>query len=417
MKKIHLTKLKFIILFLTIIGPIGFFSFSAILGKPYGGSETSNSYIIYNTVLCLLTLTIVGFDIVKKFPAINKSYLILTLVLLCYLAEFFIRYTDTGYYGGIESLKQFGVWAIPASYAGVYLSRRERWKKLWKAVDLFMLMMTVNGASTAIIFAQNGWRSGSGTGATYQDASYMSAFAFGLNLYLLLNEKNYQRMGFTSFKSYRMVQYALLLVQLASMFICGGRGAIVLSAVYVFICLIKKKTIKRHMKLILQLILVTLTGILVLYLVGASDVLVRGFERATSFITSEGISWENTSGRNYLYPRVIARIKENPIMGLGIFAYRNIYGYPHNFFLEVLAQGGVIYFAIVMPTIIWCISKYIKNIKMQPSFEIIGILAVYPCVMLMFSGTYMASTIFWFTFGILLGMKGKKVNTRYKKLK
>lgn len=400
--KSELMPVKLIILFLTIIGPIGFFSFCAILGKPYGGSESSSSYLIYNVFFCFASLFIVFLDMVRNLRAVNLAYCQAALISITYIL-FFIFQGDGS--GAREAFQQFGVWAIPALFVGVYFSRDFRWKKIWRCADVLMLLLTVNSTSTALIYLINGYGTASGTGATYQDASYMGAFAFGINLYILASINSEERLLFAQKRVYHVLQYALLAVQGVSTFVCGGRGAFVTLMFFLIIYLKMKRQVGQTIKLSAFITIMGAAGYLVVRKLGVQDVLEKGFFRAISFISASGIEWNHTSGRDIVYAEAIQSIKEKVLFGRGVFSYRNQYFYPHNFFLEVLIQGGIVYLIIWIVCLGILVNKYVRNIRRMPEFGLIGILATYPCVMLMFSGSYMSSTLFWFTVGILIGTK------------
>src|SRR5690606_30091320 len=75
----------------------------------------------------------------------------------------------------------------------------------------------------------------------------------------------------------------------------------------------------------------------------------KSFSRVFSYISSEGIEWDSTSGRNDLYEKAIEYISKSPIIGYGVFGMFSEFGfYPHNLILEVLLQGGLVYLILIL---------------------------------------------------------------------
>ena len=140
----------------------------------------------------------------------------------------------------------------------------------------------------------------------------------------------------------------------------------------------------------------------------------NSIDRIVSFISpAGGINWEATSQRNIVYLEAIAMIFKRPLIGYGFWGYLNTafgikWGYPHNFFLEALLQGGIIYFLFSLILLIICIYKIKKIIAFNPNYEFLSILAIYPVINLMMSGTYVTNSLFWFVLTILLSKDNKK---------
>ena len=129
-------------------------------------------------------------------------------------------------------------------------------------------------------------------------------------------------------------------------------------------------------------------------------------ERVFSYLTPNGIDMSQTSGRDHVYRDAIELIKQSPIIGYGIFGFFKVYGsYPHNFFLEILLQGGILLLFAILIIIISLIKKIIYMIKYNEELRIILIIFLYPIVMLMFSGTYTSDSIFWFSISFIFSYR------------
>ncbi|MEH7250374.1 O-antigen ligase family protein [Neobacillus niacini] len=66
---------------------------------------------------------------------------------------------------------------------------------------------------------------------------------------------------------------------------------------------------------------------------------------------------QSTHSRLNLYDIAINEFSKNPVIGSGIGVFNNFY--PHNIFLEVIAEGGILSGSILMLFFIWIAYKYI----------------------------------------------------------
>lgn len=129
-----------------------------------------------------------------------------------------------------------------------------------------------------------------------------------------------------------------------------------------------------------------------------NDVFRTGYMRATQFLApGGGINWEGTSGRDVVYLNTIHLIEQRPVLGYGLYGMWDVINYyPHNLFLEVLLQGGIVYLIIFSWMLLLFVRKLFRMVKTDRRYRILGILFLYPFVMLMFSGTYLNTSQFWF---------------------
>lgn len=121
-----------------------------------------------------------------------------------------------------------------------------------------------------------------------------------------------------------------------------------------------------------------------------------------SKIASEDME-QLSSGRNLIYEQTIKSIYQSPILGYGIGSFGNYSGeYPHNLFLHLLYEGGII---ICLPYIILFIKLLsLLNRKVQDletRYFIIFIISA-GIVRLFFSYVYWESQLFWFSIGLVL---------------
>lgn len=108
----------------------------------------------------------------------------------------------------------------------------------------------------------------------------------------------------------------------------------------------------------------------------------------------------SSSGRDYLYDKMLNVFWNNPIMGIGLWGDRTVLGgYCHNIILELYLNWGIIVASIILFVLIYILIKlYIKTNK-----EIKNMLVKYflgTVVPLMASGSYLID----YNFGLFIGV-------------
>lgn len=390
-----------------------FFSTSTLLGYKYQGKESSSIYIIYNIILFVISLFLIFNELILKKSKCNRNQLILLTV--PFIALFF--YLLTVLFSAHSSLTTtrflyFILWGLPSLYMGIYLSNnKDRINNIGKLMDVVMLILSLSTLINTIDSISNGTRVSVG-GATYQNASYMAAYAFGINLYYIFYGNNHSRFKFTTNKLYKVVCILLLIVQFIGVLSSGGRGGFILIVIYILyitISIIYKKNRVNSLKYILLMGVAILSITIVLPKLMQISIFNNSVERVLSYLSPEGIDMSRTSGRDLVYGSAIELIKQSPIIGYGIFGFWKIYGaYPHNLFLEILLQGGVVMLFISIIIIILLLRRIIYMVRYNEELRIILIIFLYPITMLMFSGTYTNNSIFWFCISFIFSYRLEK---------
>jgi O-antigen ligase len=206
----------------------------------------------------------------------------------------------------------------------------------------------------------------------------------------------------------------ILSVLFSGVILSAGRGGLMVVLVGLVIFIIRKKGFVKFLKylfwsLFIICVLSYLTSKLDLFF---SERLDKSFDRLFSFISSDGINMEGTSNRNDFYGIAIAKISESLIYGYGIFGLVDTLGeyYPHNIFLEILLQGGLIYLFVFIIVMITFILKLYKLIKINKNEDIILIPIIYSFVMLLFSSSYLQEPFFWFSLTYVFSHPSNKFN-------
>ena len=256
----------------------------------------------------------------------------------------------------------------------------------------------------------------------YQTASYYAAFAFGMNLFYLINWDYPHRFKIFQNKLYLVLVVFFQLLLGASTIIPGGRGGFVLLFVYAVLGVMY--WLVKNRKNSIKIIAVILIGILlILMIIPVISVFLEipsfntGIQRALEFIDFSGKKFnleEGSSGRGPIYRQAVQLIMVRPFFGYGLFSYMydltTVNQYPHNLFLEILLQGGLLYFGIFLWVSLAGLKKFKVLVCEEPSFMIILFLVTFPLVLLMFSGTYLTEPLLWYSCAILYSARVEKKN-------
>lgn len=121
----------------------------------------------------------------------------------------------------------------------------------------------------------------------------------------------------------------------------------------------------------------------------------------------EGMGDDKSSmARFYLYDQAEKIISKNPFMGNGIGVFND--KYPHNIFLEVYADSGILAVILVAVLFLWIGYKYItyltKNRANYYFFLPIG-LTLIPVIVLLYSFTYMDLKFLYIGLGLVLAQQ------------
>lgn len=384
-----------------------FSSISTIVGYEYAGINESPSYLLFTVVL-------IGIAFLYVFKYVTFHHIELsiweTTILFFVPLVYTISYLSYSIFNmrnsalSLEYYLMYCLFAIPAAFIGFYVKRTDRLSKIERWFEVFALLFSVATIIIFLIPQLKGQKLSSSVTEniiSYQTGSYLASFSFGISLYFLF--QNIEKSQFRIFKSriYKVLSIVMICLQFYIAITAGGRGGVVLLFCYLILFLLKSELVKKIT--IKKLIYVLLAiGFVFIFIFFIYPILLNneGFVRAFNFLNIGGTSWNNSNGRNSVYNTVIDLIKKQPIIGYGIFNYFDILGYyPHNLFLEILLQGGLIYIVLFMIFLVHYLaelSRYFKN-----DFFII-ILSMYPWCELMFSVTYLTTPLFWFSLGWVL---------------
>jgi hypothetical protein len=235
--------------------------------------------------------------------------------------------------------------------------------------------------------------------------------AFVLDLYLLSYGKDYKRFAIFESKFFRFMGLIFLLAYPVIILYSGGRGGFVVVFVGLVVYILTSGKKKRRTNLLLGgfLLLLGFGLATMIYDFGSNSFLSdirRNSERVFSYITSEGIDMTQTSSRDYVYSRSLQYIGQHPF-GAGLFSYKNTFqpfvgqSYPHNFLLEWMVQGGIIFCLLCSFALFFLLRKYHRLRQQGLLSPLITPFLVYTLTLLMFSASYMEEPLFWFSFSFV----------------
>jgi len=120
------------------------------------------------------------------------------------------------------------------------------------------------------------------------------------------------------------------------------------------------------------------------------------------------------NGRDSIYKETLNGIINSPIWGNGISHFGDFSGgYPHNLFLQLMYEGGLI---LLIPFIILILRSIkimlFRNIKIEIRIFVIFLFCT-SVMQLLFSSTYWESQIFWFLIGTTIKVCYSKSKLSY----
>lgn len=280
----------------------------------------------------------------------------------------------------------FLLWSIPAAVCGVFAAKFTK-KEIENFFKWIFCIFSISMVFIILVpFLLGKLPSYINFGLmNYQNLSYITAFVIGLGFYFILQKS-------TKAKLFYIIMIILLIPVIL---ISSGRGGAVLLILYILLTSVKIMTDKQ----ISTLKKIILGGMILLFIVMFLSLVfvIDKDSRIFSYISDDGISLDQTSGRNFIYENDITIIKEHVWRGHGLFNYYHlINNIPHNIILEFLLIGGVFGCMIFLFLAGRLIVKYASFFNKNSPDGIVGYIALYPLTMLMFSSNFLITSEFWF---------------------
>jgi len=375
--------------------PFTFFSILAIFSFEYKGIDESNSYL-FSMFISIMFVYVFFLQIILKRNKFLKSelffYILPILILLNGLIAilFFNIPCD-------KTLYQFIIFVIPAILFGVELGRNGN---MFNTLPFFLFVAVINTLGFISVIPKMLTTSTNELitfygGGHYQAFSYSISFAYlTFFVYFLFYEKN-RKVG----KS--IVYIFIFLIDIIGIVLSGGRGGFVVIFFGTLFALFVRFPVWKGITFVFFFFLFMFVFGLIgfSYLTFYQDRILDSFGRLFSYLSTSGIAMDQTSNRDLLYDNALKWILQKPIFGFGIFRYLNSTTgfYPHNFFLEVLLQGGIFYLIIWLLILGYFFISLKRLFNSSNKHFLIIATFVYSFTQLLFSGTYLLEPFFWFS--------------------
>lgn len=230
-----------------------------------------------------------------------------------------------------------------------------------------------------------------------RDYSIDFVYSMGFSYACLLPALVFLNRVFLDFK----ISYLLstLLITLLIM-VLGSRGALLCVAVYLAIMLVKQKSFKLlfGVSLFIGSMYILKKNILLFI---ANSIEKIGISSRTIGILLNNDIISHLSGRDYLYQLILDKILQNPFVFRGINASYVIFDgvYPHNIFLELIYDLGLVIFIPVFCLLVFLSYKTVFSGRSDVN-EIECILFSMAIPSLLVSGSLWISWNFWMWFAL-----------------
>ena len=387
--------LESIVYFLNLYFGMIFFVVYGILGLTYTGSSGDSTFVYSYMALDILVLIYFIYNSLRY--GMGGKGIIMLIIALIFLAVYYFDPPHSE--DGIQDGRIFLAESVPAILIGIVLAKTNRLNTLARFYDVLNIVLTIGLLLNFRMFTSGAIGGLAGT-TNYQALSYTAALAFSINIFGLLAGSFYpDRFKFFNSSIFYVIELLFLPVQILACIMSGGRGGailIILSFIAVFYYVNKWK--KKKSKTIFTLLGVAAIGLLVLSILPEqySDPIFNGLNRQFSYISRGGIDMGETSNRDITYGEALEAFNESPAFGYGLYKYADRLGYyPHNIFLQVMVQGGIFYLSIFILCMIVLFVKAFRMLR-DSSNSLLIIIALYPFVQLLFSGSYTRDPLFWF---------------------
>ena len=331
------------------------------------------------------------------------SFLILTC---CALAYKYITPYFYGYSLGGERDSEFLVFVgqlMPGLLTAILVGENRNFQE--KIINKSLAIALVFGL-VAFICTFNPSTSTSGGLASndnnlnYQSLSYLASYSAALcEVFLYIN-------GNIIKKSLSFAIYGMVLLDLLTILIAGGRGGLVaytLFGIIFSVFTVRSQRVSAHtiLKYFFVIIAVSAGLCFIFKMASNSTVATSGFNRLLGFLNGTG-----DEGRARIWEKAISSFISSPIVGHGIGSvFYEVGQYSHNIFLDLLVETGLLGTIIF----VFFIIHYLRVLFRMMRYDIYNIfwLFIFLCgfFMNLFSGYYLISIPMWWSIFAVISKK------------
>lgn len=361
---------------------------SSVLGQ--SGLAMDGS-IMRMTLVGIFALSVIFFiSFSPRIEGERKAIALLLLFgILLYSTRFFHRTDPEAFklYNG--QILRWGADCVPACLIGITLLKLNDYSFIHKIMPWLCLLLTPFMAYTTLTLGRLEGQMVIESGMNYQTIAYQMAVLCCYSFYYTFIYKEKKS------KLVKLIMLPTMLLQAVCCMMSGGRGGVVLLAVYALYMIY---FLKVHNKVSLFKILLV-AGVLVIAFLFAADYL--GLQESSGFARSSGLLHDDDrfeQWRQY-YPY----ISENILLGWGLGGdYFTVGFYSHNMFVDWLLETGIVGTCILV-TIYYKIYNRIYNLtKLNEIYVIVMIFFIYGLVMNMFSGYWIGTSAHWMAMGVAI---------------
>lgn len=359
---------------------------------------TDNIILLYATISLIIVILNNPITIFIN----NKLWIIIGVLFLFLCSFLFANINQELFFLYFFSFIAFGITGI------LYSSTSIDYKSLFKSIFI-IAFISMPGVYRISI-------------SDYSDAGDMSGFWMGVSqgaVRLIIGAT----LAFSIFKTKinKLIVLPVLIIYLFFLLGLGTRGAVL--ALLVFIALYylnkKNKLTKANLfifflaLLFLNIFFIDISRVLLSVLVSFNI----EFKALDKMVYMYDLGLDVSNGRTALWKQAIGGFIESPLYGNGISSYHFKFGqYPHNFFLEILYEGGVLY-GIPILYVLYTFAKLIISDRL--TIEQKNTLLFLFCAGILevsLSSVYWRNVFFWFFISYVLtlssSLKNKTINEK-----
>lgn len=358
------------------------------------GRESGFMSLLYPSVFFLILAVVVFYK-----SKIHNKFSYISVFLIAYLIFF---YLITQYSIGPPRVQFVQFFAMVILGLCIPNIIRVDTRIMLKAVMSYPAFAVLRLSS--IFFMANNWKDYISMDASY--AFLTPIMATYIYLFFYFKPESKKQKMVTIFLS--LVNFIFFL----QLFKYGSRGPLLcLLLLSIFMWIVKPKVHNLGLKANSTRIMITVVSlIIVVFSIEAilsrldsvlrlSDYNIYSFNKILRLTTMDNLS----NGRDILYAETLSWISERPLFGHGFdrFDSNTGLGYPHNFILQILYDGGLIFFMIlIFPIIVRLIKKY-KNCSTD-EYAMLSFLMFSSVPYALLSQDMWLNTGLWLFFGAVL---------------
>lgn len=398
------TEIKNLTNLLILNGPMIFMSLTALMGMRFDREEGAGG--VYKAYMVMLFIFGV-LPILKKVITghFSSKFVLPLFVISVFIAVGLIQQLDSSF------LLQMGCFAVPAICVALTMDQKTGLIGMMKWFELLLPLFAI---SFIFLIRNMMFVKLEGEVNSYdQSASYYAAFLFIIDIYILRYKNYCQSFAFLDHKWFLFFKIFMLPYLLVVCFFAGGRGAVVLIIISLIFQanLLKKLPVHYYGK---GCLIVIVLSIVVYFGIGKLsidyfDLLEHNYERISALVEGGHIDTSASSGRDNIWKDAIDTWASSPLIGYGLFSYLDFfYIRPHNIFLEVMLQGGLVLLSILCYILLRTFIKYRKLLRTDHNQVFLMPFLLFTFVELSLSGSYWFEPFFWFVLVYIYNYSFKK---------